>query len=87
MTSQNAKGDEKMDKMDIVKEKIEELVAKIQEDESLGKLFKEDPIKAVEKILDTDLPDDLVKKIVAGVKAKLGIEDVKDIFGTLKKLF
>jgi len=73
--------------MDTIKEKIEELVAKIKEDESLEKLFREDPIQAVEKVLGVDIPDDLVEKIIAGVKAKLGIDDVKDIFGALKKLF
>jgi hypothetical protein len=34
-----------------------------------------------------DLPDDVVKKIIDGVKASITIEDAKDLLGSLKKLF
>ena len=73
--------------MDTIKEKIEEIVEKIKDSEDLVKLFKENPIKAVEKVLDVDLPDEIVEKIVDGVKAKMAVDDVKDVFGALKKLF
>ena len=73
--------------MDNIKEKIEEIVEKIKDSEDLVKLFKENPIKAVEKVLDVDLPDEIVEKIVDGVKAKMAVDDVKDVFGALKKLF
>lgn len=73
--------------MDNIKEKIEEIVEKIKENDDLVDLFKKDPIKAVEKVLDVDLPDDLIEKIVDGVKAKMAVDDVKDVFGALKKLF
>lgn len=73
--------------MDNIKEKIEEIVEKIKGSDDLVDLFKKDPIKAVEKVLDVDLPDEIIEKIVDGVKAKMAVDDVKDVFGALKKLF
>ena len=37
------------------------------------------------KLLGVDLPDDMVEKVVAGVKAKLSLDDVSGIVGNLKK--
>lgn len=73
--------------MDNIKEKIEEIVEKIKSSDELVDLFKKDPIKAVEKVLDVDLPDELIEKVVDGVKAKMAADDVKDVLGALKKLF
>lgn len=70
-----------------IKEKIQELVEMIGKDEDLKAKFKEDPIKAVESILGVDLPDDTIQKIIDGVKAKLTLDDVGDLLGSLKKLF
>lgn len=73
--------------MDNIKEKIEEIVGKLKNSEELAKQFKNDPVKAVEKILGVDLPDELIEKIVEGVKAKMTADDVKDVLGAIKKLF
>ena len=70
-----------------VKEKITEIVEKITKDEKLKEQFKKDPVKAVESTLGVDLPDDVVKKIVDGVKAKVTLENANDIASKLKKLF
>ena len=35
----------------------------------------------------SDLPDDVVNKIIDAVKAKLTVDDAKQLFGALKKLF
>ena len=70
-----------------VKKLIGELVEKITSDKELMDLFKKDPVKAVEKVLGVDLPDDVVKKIIDAVKAKLTVDDAKQLFGALKKLF
>ena len=70
-----------------IKEQIEKIVDKIKDDDALKAQFKKDPIKAVEKLLGVDLPDDLVEKVVAGVKAKLSLDDLSDAAGFLKKLF
>ena len=59
-----------------IKEKIEELVKKITSDEQLLASFKKDPIKAVEKLIGIDLPDDQIKSIVDGIKAKIAIDDI-----------
>lgn len=70
-----------------IKEKIEELTSKLQKDPSLLKDFQEDPVKTLEKLIGVDLPDDQLKPLVAGVKAKLAAADLGGALGGLKKLF
>jgi len=70
-----------------IKAKIEELAEKISSDKALQAQFKEDPITAVEKLLDVDLPNDMIEKIVDGVKAKLTADKLADAAGALKGLF
>ena len=64
-----------------VKAKIEALVEKIQSDEALKAQFREDPVKAVERVVGVDLPDDAVQNIVTGVKAKLKLDALGGLFG------
>ena len=73
--------------MDEIKALIKKLADKVQSDDEIKELFKKDPVKAVEKILGVDLPDDVVKKIIDGVKASITLDDAKDLLGSLKKLF
>ena len=70
-----------------IKAKIDEIVNKIKGDESFLASFKADPIKAVEGIIGIDLPDDVVNKVVDGVKAKISVDKLGDIAGSIKKLF
>ena len=70
-----------------IKELIEKAVDRIKDDEALQAQFKKDPIKAIEKLLGVDLPDDIMEKVVAGVKAKISIDDLSDAVNLLKKLF
>jgi len=70
-----------------IKAKIEEIVEKIKNDDTLMEQFKDDPIKAVEKLLDVDLPDDIIEKVVEGVKAKITTDKISGALGALKKLF
>ena len=70
-----------------VKEKIQELFEKISEDKELQELFMKDPVKAVEKVTGLDLPDDMLDKVIDGVKAKLTLDKVSDLAAGLKKLF
>jgi len=70
-----------------IKGKIEEIVQKIKGDEGFAAKFKSDPIAAVESVLGIDLPDDQVKGIIEGAKAKLSIDNAGDALGSLKKLF
>ena len=73
--------------MSEIKELIEKLLEKVQKDPEIQKLFTKDPVKAVEKVLGVDLPDDVVNKIIDAVKAKITVDDAKQLFGALKKLF
>lgn len=70
-----------------IKEKIEELVEKIQKDDSLMEDFKKDPVKVVEKLAGVDLPDDMIEKVVDGIKAKISVDKLSGAMDALKKLF
>lgn len=73
--------------MDKIKEKIDEIVKKVTSDKSFAEKFKKDPIKAVESVLGVDLPDETIKKIVDGVKAKINVDTAKDVLDKVKGLF
>ncbi|MBP3368011.1 MAG: hypothetical protein J6L71_01135, partial [Clostridia bacterium] len=66
-----------------IKEKIEELVEKIKNDDDLLKNFKEEPVKTIEKLIGIDLPDDQIEAVIDGIKTKLDIEDLKDKLGDI----
>lgn len=66
-----------------IKEKIEELVEKIKNDDDLLKNFKENPVKTIEELIGIDLPDDQIEKLIEGIKAKITIESVTDLLGGL----
>ena len=70
-----------------VKAKIDELVGKLQKDPAQLKSFQDDPIKTVEKLVGVDLPDDQLKPLVAGIKAKLTAGDLGGKLDGLKNLF
>ena len=70
-----------------IKEQITKAAEKIAKDEGLRTQFAKDPIKAVEKVLGVDLPDDLVQKVVVGVKGKLTADNLSGAVDQLKKLF
>ncbi len=70
-----------------IKEIISDAVEKISKDEKLQKQFMNDPVKALEKLLNVDLPDELIEKVVDGIKAKITVDKLSDAAGLLKKLF
>ena len=70
-----------------IKAKINELVEKIKSDPKMLAEFKTEPVKVVEKLLGVDLPDDVVEKVIDGVKAKITLDKAGDMLGSLKKLF
>ncbi|MCI8537181.1 MAG: hypothetical protein HFF18_00740 [Oscillospiraceae bacterium] len=70
-----------------VKEQINQIVEKISKDGALQERFKTEPIKAVEQILGVDLPDEIIEKVIAGVKAKISVDQVSGAVDALKKLF
>ena len=61
-----------------IKAKIDELVEKIKSDKALQKKFKEEPVSAVEDLLDIDLPNDQIEKLIDGIKAKISLDDISD---------
>ena len=69
-----------------VKAKIDELAGKLQKDPAMLKSFQDDPIKTVEKLAGVDLPDDQLKPLVAGIKAKLAAGDLGGKLDGLKNL-
>lgn len=73
-------------KMDI-KEKISEVVEKVTSDKDLKEKFEKNPVKVIEEILGVDLPDDMVEKVIDGVKAKLTVDNISDVASKLKNLF
>ena len=70
-----------------VKALIEKAVDTLQNDGDLLKSFQKDPVKVVEKILGVDLPDDVLEKIVDAVKAKIDVDDAKEVIGKIAGLF
>lgn len=81
--------------MDInIKELIENLVQEIKTNRDLKADFEKEPVKVIEKIAKVDLPDELIEKVVDGIKAKMVLDKaddvmdtVADLAGSLKKLF
>jgi len=66
---------------------IADAVTLLTENEDMLKAFNQNPAKTLEKMLGIDLPDDKVNAIVAGIKAKLGLDDVMDMAQKLAGLF
>ena len=70
-----------------IKEKIEDLVETIQKNPAMLKKFKTEPVKVVEELVGIDLPDELIEKVVDGVKAKITADKVGDALEALGGLF
>lgn len=70
-----------------LKEKIEEIVKKVQNDDNFKDEFMKDPEKAIEKLAGIDIPDGMVDKVIDGVKAKIAGDKLSDAMDGLKKLF
>ena len=66
-----------------IKAKIEEIVEKLQKNPSLLKKFNTEPVKVVEELVGIDLPDELIEKVVDGVKAKITVDKLGDALGAL----
>jgi hypothetical protein len=70
-----------------IKKKIEEIVDKVKNDKTFAAKFKSDPIKAVESLLGVDLPDEQIKKVIEGVKAKISLDQAGGVLDKVKGLF
>ena len=70
-----------------IKEKIEEIIEKVKSDKDFSSKFSRDPVKAIESVLGIDLPDDQIKALIDGVKAKVSLDQAGGLLGSIKKLF
>jgi len=70
-----------------IKETIGKVVERLTRDAALHTLFQKEPVKAVEQALGVDLPDEILDKVVQGVKAKLSADKLSGAVDSLKKLF
>lgn len=70
-----------------IKEQINQVVEKVTKDPALMEQFKKEPVKAIETVLGVDLPDDIVNKVVEGVKGKITLDKAAGAVDMLKKLF
>ena len=70
-----------------IKEKIEQTVKKLMDNPALLKKFDKEPVQVIEELIGVDLPDDLVEKLIDGIKARITAEKVGDALEGLGKLF
>lgn len=70
-----------------VKKIIEDAVKKLKEDESLRKQFLSNPSAALKKLTGIDIPAEQLDSVIAGIKAKLTVDNVGDAVKSLGNLF
>lgn len=70
-----------------IKEQIKKAVDSISKDKKLQEQFQKNPVKALESVLGVDLPDDVIKQVIQGVKAKLTADNVSGAVDAIKGLF
>ena len=70
-----------------IKATAEQLVKKIQGDDSLLKAFKSKPEDTVKKLVNKDIKSDILKQLVDLVKAKLGLDGIAGIANKIGGLF
>lgn len=70
-----------------LKEKVEELVKRVKTDPNFAASFSGDPVKAVESVLGIDLPDDQIKALIDGVKAKVSLQQAGGLFRSVQDIF
>lgn len=70
-----------------IKKIIEDIVARLKGDDALQKQFFSDPAGALKKLTGLDIPTDQLENVVAGVKAKLGVDNLGDALKGLGSLF
>ncbi|MBO4837674.1 MAG: hypothetical protein J5564_08290 [Clostridia bacterium] len=66
---------------------ISDVLGKLKVDKTLMNEFMKDPVATLEKKLGIDLPDEQVKQVIDGVKAKLGTAAASGLLAKLKALF
>lgn len=67
-----------------LKEQISKIIEEISKNPNIKEQFDKEPVKVIEKIIGVDLPDDIVLKIIDGVKAKLTLDGASKVVDSLK---
>lgn len=70
-----------------IKGQINRIVEEVSKNPNMKEQFEKEPVKVIEKIVGVDLPDDIVMKIVDGVKAKLTVDSVSKAADAFKGMF
>lgn len=70
-----------------IKEQMNKMAEEISKNPNIKEEFEKEPVKVIEKVIGVDLPDDVVMKIIDGVKAKLTIDGVSKAANALKGMF
>ncbi len=70
-----------------IKGQIDKIIEEVSKNPNIKEQFEKEPVKVIEKIIGIDLPDDVVMKIIDGVKAKLTVDGVSKAADALKGLF
>lgn len=70
-----------------IKGQINKIVEEVSKNPNIKEQFEKEPVKAIEKVLGVDLPDDVVMKVIDGVKAKLAMDNVSKAADALKGIF
>ena len=70
-----------------IKKMAEELVEKIQKDPKILEKFQKEPVKAIEGLIGIDLPDAEIENLAQLVKAKIDMDKVGNLLGSLGGLF
>ena len=74
-----------------IKEQINKVVEEISKNPNIKEQFEKEPVKLIEKLIGVphgvDLPDEIVTKIIDGVKAKLTLDGVSKVADTFKGIF
>lgn len=69
-----------------IKEKIEEVAKKLLNNKNLMAKFEKNPVKVIEELVGIDLPDEMINKLIDGIKAKIKLDQVGDVLEGLGKL-
>ena len=70
-----------------IKGQINKMVEEVTKNPHIKEEFEKEPVKVIEKVIGIDLPDDVVNKIIDGVKAKLTVDSISKAAGALKGMF
>ena len=69
-----------------IKAQIKNVADSLTKDPQLLQQFQKEPVKAVEKLLGKDLPDEVIQQVIDAVKAKISVDKLSGLGDAVKKL-